>query len=198
LEINPSDLIDMCVYDLYKTKKGNERTMKGQVKEQLNDKKFRVAFENGKQKVYEFEELIAILNREDEEDVERWSFQDILSHRRSKDKKRKGKMDLLIKWEEFDEPCWEPMEIFKKDDPVTLARYARDHNLLAGSTWKWANRYVKPLRNSLNMIRQTLLKRKKRKVKFQYGFKVLEMSMKHTRLTKRMGIPNGQMQFRKK
>jgi hypothetical protein len=172
LEINPSDLIDMYVYDLYKTKKGNERTMKGQVKEQLNDKKFRVAFENGKQKVYEFEELIAILNREDEEDVERWSFQDILSHRRSKDKKRKGKMDLLIKWEEFDEPCWEPMEIFKKDDPVTLARYARDHNLLAGSAWKWANRYVKPLRNFLNMIRQILLKRKKRKVKFQYGFKV--------------------------
>lgn len=34
------------------------------------------------------------------------------------------------------------MEIIKEDDPITLANYARYHELLERSVWKWAKRYI--------------------------------------------------------
>ena len=54
--------------------------LRGVVKEKLKDNKFRVAYENGKQKVFGFEKLIALLNKEDEQDIERCSFDQILNH----------------------------------------------------------------------------------------------------------------------
>jgi hypothetical protein len=35
------------------------------------------------------------------------------------------------------------MEIIRKDDPVTLAKYADENNLTTQSMWKWTHRYVK-------------------------------------------------------
>ena len=61
---------------------------------------------------------------------------EILDHRWSKPKK--GKVELLVKWRDYDEPSWEPLEIIREDDPLSVAYYAQKYNLLDKSIWKWA------------------------------------------------------------
>ena len=102
-----------------------------------------------------------------------WIFEDILDHRWTKDPKRKGRIDVLIKWEGYEEPTWEPMENIKKDDPVTLAKYAENRELLEQSMWKWARRYVKNQKKFIRMMRQLMAaKRKARGIKYQFGVRV--------------------------
>jgi len=71
LQYDPEELIDLLVRDSYTTRSGNERYRRGTVRTQVRDSTYRVEFEDGKQQTYEYEELIAIVNRDDEEDVER-------------------------------------------------------------------------------------------------------------------------------
>ncbi len=97
--VQPEDLIDLYVYSTYKSKQGNDIKMRGQVRQRVGEDLYRVAFDNGKQRVYDYEEIIDMVNRtEDDDDVEHWTFDSILKHCWSKDKFRKGKMDVLIKW----------------------------------------------------------------------------------------------------
>ena len=37
------------------------------------------------------------------------------------------------------------METIKKDDPVTLSKYAFGNNIIDKDIWKWASRYAKKL-----------------------------------------------------
>ena len=167
--INPDDLIDIYIYDVYKNRKGGETKMRGKVTERIDDTRYRVSFDNGKQRTYDYEEIINMANRPDEDDEERWIFEKIISHRWSPTST--GKIDVLVKWEGYEEPSWEPMEIMKKDDPVTLAKYAEENHLLNKSAWKWANRYVK---NKKKVIRISRLMASKRKTgtKYQFGYRV--------------------------
>lgn len=129
LQYDPEELIDLLVRDSYTTRNGNERIRRGTVRTQVGDSTYRVEFEDGKQQTYEYEELIAIVNRDDEEDVERWTFDKILKHRDSPTKGRKG-IEVLVTWVGYEVPTWEPMEAIKKDDPVNLAKYAEEHEFL--------------------------------------------------------------------
>jgi len=89
LQYDPEELIDLLVLDSYTTRNGNERIRHGTVRTQVGDSTYRVKFKDGKQQTYEYEELIAIVNRDDEEDVEHWTFDKILKHRDSPTKGRK-------------------------------------------------------------------------------------------------------------
>ena len=154
-------------------KAGNTKEVKGQVKEQVNDKEFRVTFENGKQKIYEYEELVDKINKDDDDDEERWTFEEILSHRWSPLEGRNGKIDLLLKWKGYEDPTWEPLEVIKADDPITVAKYAKEHNLLTQAEWKWARRYVKNEKKLDRELRQMLLAKAKRSgTKYHFGIRV--------------------------
>ena len=100
-QINPEDLIDLHIYDYYQTKKGNKKEIRGRVKERTGPSTYRVQFDNGKNRTYEYEEVIALANRDDEEDAEKWDFEKIIGHRWSPDKGRRGKIDVQIKWEGY-------------------------------------------------------------------------------------------------
>jgi hypothetical protein len=172
LQDDPEELIDLLVRDRYTTRNGNERIRRGTVRTQVGDSTYRVEFEDGKQQTYENEELIAIVNRDDEEDVECWTFDKILKHRDSPTKGRKG-IEILVTWVGYEVPTWEPMEGIKKDDPVTLAKYAEEHDLLEKTAWKWAARYVKRKTRFVRMFRQMMKrKRKAQNVKYQFGIRV--------------------------
>ena len=97
MQYDLEELIDLLVCDSYTTRNGNERIRRGTVRTQVGDSTYRVEFEDGKQQTYEYEELIAIVNRDDEENVERWTFDKILKHRDSPTKGRKG-IDVLVTW----------------------------------------------------------------------------------------------------
>jgi hypothetical protein len=67
----------------------------------------RVAFDNGKQRTYEYEDIIEMINHDDENGVERWTYEKILDHRSSPEKGRKGKIDVPIKGEGYEDRTWE-------------------------------------------------------------------------------------------
>jgi hypothetical protein len=127
VHFKPEDLLDMYIYDTYTTRNGKTREIRGQVKKYLGNKLYHVVFSNGKHRTYEYEEIINKANREDEGTVADWEYDDILNHRWSKEKGRKGKIDVQIKWTGYAEPTWEPMETIKIDDPVTLAKICPRH-----------------------------------------------------------------------
>ena len=70
-----------------------------------------------------------------------FTFERIISHRRGTGK-RKGRLDVAVKWKDYEEPTWEPMEVIKQDDPITLAQYARQKGLLNSQNWRWARAYL--------------------------------------------------------
>jgi hypothetical protein len=161
--IQPEKLIDKIVY--YGDKKAT-------VKAQINDTDFRVEYGKGKSGIMDYNEIIRQLTHLDEDDHERWEIEDIQGHRWGKGK-RKGKMDILIKWKELEEPTWEPMEIIKEDDPVTLAEYARDNELTDKAIWKWSKRYLAFSKTYKTRLAQIYASRtKKRGPKFKFGQKV--------------------------
>ena len=119
----------------------------------------------------DYDEIIRQLTHIDEnEGDEKWEIEEIQDH--MWDPRKKGRILILIKWKDEDEPSWEPMDIIKEDDPVTLAEYARDHNLLDQQKWKWARRYLILKTRSINHIRKIYAKKKKHGPKYQFGEKV--------------------------
>jgi len=172
-EIDPDEIINMYVYDTYKNKSGNTVDIKGTVRERFNDGTYRVEYPDGKQRIYEYEDLIDKLNRQDEDDEERWTFDKILSHRWSPLPERRGKIDLQLKWDGYEVPTWEPLEVMKRDDPVTVAKYAQENGLVEQSMWKWAKRYIKNEKKITRMYRQMLAaKSRKTGAKYQFGVRV--------------------------
>ena len=88
------------------------------------------------------------MNEDEEDEVERWTFDKILAHITNKKPKLRGQIDVLVKWEGYTEPSWEPMKVIQKDDPITLAKYAQDKGLLDNTNWSWAKRFVNNKKNS--------------------------------------------------
>ena len=61
------------------------------------------------------------------------------------------------------------MEIIKEYDPVTLAEYARDYELLHQQEWNWARKCIVLRTKSLNHLRRIYAKKKKHGPKYQFG-----------------------------
>ena len=68
----------------------------------------------------------ALLSREQEDGANgMWTFSKILNHRTV----NKGKIEVEVLWDNG-ETSWEPLAMMQKDDPVTIAAYAKDRKLL--------------------------------------------------------------------
>ena len=130
---------------------------------------------------------MSMINKPAEDDAEYWKFDEILLHRT-----RNKTIEVLVKWThdtaEY-EPTSEPMSVIKLDDPITLARYARDNGLLDQLRWKWARRYVKNELKYQRMVNQVRLmkKRTNRAIKFQFGYQVLRNIKECKKLDKEAG-----------
>ena len=68
-------------------------------------------------------------NREEYEET--FAFDNILQHRKGKDRK----YEVLVQWVKG-ETSWEPLKMMIKEDPITLAEYAADHQMLDLDQWK--------------------------------------------------------------
>ena len=146
-------LMDMWVYDDFIGPRGGEKVMKGHVKEVLPDQSVRVAFPDGKQKHYDYEEFMDKVSQQDEPDGTTWKFDTIDGHRTNPDNPKE--LQVLIKWSGPHQPTWEPMETIKECDPVTLAAYAHDNHLDNQPQWKWAKRYYKTRQRWQRLVKQT-------------------------------------------
>ena len=66
-----------------------------------------------------------------------WSYEAILDHR----KKKCGVLDILVLWTTGEETL-EPLTWIGAQDPITVAKYAKDHKLLDEAGWKRYKRFV--------------------------------------------------------
>jgi hypothetical protein len=63
--------------------------------------------------------------------------------------------NLLVRWDDGSE-TYEPLEMFIKDDPITVALYARKHNLLNLPGWKRLKYIASKIVRDKRSLRQTI------------------------------------------
>ena len=64
--------------------------------------------------------------------------------------------NVKIQWEDGSQ-SWEPLDIVRRDDPVTCAQYAKEHNLLNTPGWKSLKRLVKNTKVFNRLVKQAKL-----------------------------------------
>jgi len=95
-----------------------------------------------------------------------WIFKSIKDHR-----KNGTTWEVLMHWED-DSETWEPLNVVWRSDPVTLAKYADEKNLLNTPGWKRLRRYSKNKKKMNRMLRQVHLNSMRTAVKIKFGVKV--------------------------
>ena len=94
-------------------------TQKAKVAEQILDHTYNVEYADGNDDHLTYEEIINMFNREKEEGTHLWTFEKITNHRKNT---TSGKqiMEVEVLWD-TGEKTWEPLNVMKTDDPVTVA-----------------------------------------------------------------------------
>jgi len=108
------------------------------------------------------------LTREAEQDEfdRTWIFKAVLDHR-----KNGTSWEVLMHWEDESE-TWEPLSTIWRSDPVTLAKYADDNNLLHLPGWRRFRQYAKNKKKLNRMLRQVKLNSVRTAVKIKFGVRV--------------------------
>ena len=118
-----------------------------------------------------------ILNHieQSEEDAIVWRFKRIIGHEGPLTKKHpmwKGSTyNVRVEWENG-EITDEPMTTIAADDPVTLAIYARDNDLLDVDGWKRFKSIAKRQQHMFRMANQAKLRSFRLAPKYKYGFEI--------------------------
>ena len=81
-----------------------------------------------------YNRLIQEYNEENDAEEQFWAFNKIRAHRT-----KKGRIEVQVEWT-TGEITWEPMNIIRMSDPLTLARYAKENALTSERGWKWASK----------------------------------------------------------
>ena len=110
-----------------------------------------------------------------EEDGQVWNYRRVVAHRgplTHRDKDYKGSLyNVSIEWENG-EMTDEPLQWMVKENPIPMAEYARDNNLLDTDGWK----SLKPLARRAKLIsrlaKQAKLRSFRTEPKYMYGFQV--------------------------
>ena len=95
--------------------------------------KFLVALGEGeREEIMTYHEIMDLVNSQLDKDNENqsWSFEAILDHR-----PKKKKNEILVLWTTGEE-TWEDLSWIGAQDPITVAMYAKAHNLLNKPGWK--------------------------------------------------------------
>ena len=180
------------------------------VVKRINDKdsanhqniKFLVEIGEGKyEEILTYNEISNLIEEQESTDDgdRRWTFTDILEHQGPINQNHhdyKGSAyNVLVKWSDGSE-TYEPLDIMIKDDPIFMARYAVDNNLLNTPSWKRLKRFVcpRPLMNRL--INKT--RRKPIAPKYQFGIQVPRNVKEAYALDAKNGNTKWQMLCRKK
>ena len=112
--------------------------------------KFLVEIGEGKyEEILTYNEISNMIDEQEEADEEQkhWLFTDILDHQgpltQNHHDYKGSAYNVLVKWEDGTE-TYEPLDMMIKDDPITLAKYAYENDLLATPSWKRLRSYLSP------------------------------------------------------
>ena len=128
-----------------------------------------------------YNELCEIIERQHEEEADgstAWIFQSIKGHQGpltpNHPEYKGSKYNVLVGWEDKSE-SYEPLDIVRKDDPLTLAQYAVDNDLLEVDGWKSLKRIAKNRKVLKRMIKQlklASLKYRSKQPRYMFGIQV--------------------------
>ena len=168
-DINPLDLVG---YEF--VHKLGEHGYRAKVTEYFEDQnKYLISIGDGsKEEIMSYNEMIDAVNKrlDDEylDDHERlWIIDEIVDHRVNADKSISAKTRWNTK-----EQTWEPQKVIGKDDPITLAKYAKDNNLLDLPGWKRFKRLVSREKKFIRMLQQSFLAKKKNAIRYKFGVRI--------------------------
>ncbi len=91
-------------------------------------------------------------------------FRSVLDHR----KNAKGRYEVLIDWEDGD-TTWEPLTWMVKQDPITLAMYGLENDLLDTKQWRRLKRHAKIGSSRYIRNARVVAAAKKRANKYKFG-----------------------------
>ena len=135
------------------------------------NEEFSLELGNGLDETVEYGTIIELFNKKEEEkDTDVWTYEEFTGHR----KVGRGPWEVEVLWT-TGEKTWEKVGAMRKDDPLTLARYARDNNLLGQEGWKWAEAYRANPTRMIRIVHRILAaakNRKKRGPKYKFGVRV--------------------------
>lgn len=118
---------------------------------------------------------------QDEVDQAR-TFEAILDHRKTK----KSNNKLLLKWTTGEE-TWEPLSVIGEQNPVTVAMYAVDQELLNNLGWRQYQKYVNRDKKFIRTMKK-IYAVKENETKIKFGIEVPKNYKDALRLHKQHGI----------
>ena len=125
----------------------------------------------------ELSDLVERQSRRDasEEDTLYYAFREIQDHQgplKPGDENYKGsKYNVLVHWED-DSKTWEPLYTMSKEDPITMAGYAKEHGLLDTPGWKSLNRYVRRTKKYQRMLNQAKRQTRRNAPVYKFGVQI--------------------------
>ena len=110
-----------------------------------------------------------------------WIFKEVVGHR-----KNGRTWDVRMKWED-DSETWEPLGVIWKSDPVTLAAYAKEHDLLKLDGWKRLRHYVKNEKKFKRQMKQVKLNSMRHGPRIKFGVRIPRDHREALEFDKKMG-----------
>ena len=128
-----------------------------------------------------YEEIVTynqLMDHLDNEDGEEglWKFRTISGHEgpftpSDKEKYKGSRWNVRVEWENG-EVTYEPLAIIAKSDPVSLAIYARDNNLLDLDGWKQFRRLANRQQRLIRLANQAKLYAFRNRIVYKFGVQV--------------------------
>ena len=104
-----------------------------------------------------------------------WKYKEIVSHEgplsQFHSNYKGSKYNVNVRWEN-DEITSEPLKVIAADDPVTLAQYALDNDLLNTAGWRRFRGIAKNQKKMKRMVNQAKLRSYRHSPKYIFGFEV--------------------------
>ena len=147
-------------------------------KDAENEHKIKFLAEIGEGKydeILSYNEISNFIEEQEELEPEekRWTFSKIIEHQgpiSSKHKDYKGSAyNVLIEWDDGSQ-TYEPLDTMIKDDPITLAIYAQENNLLKTPSWKRLKRIINRNPTIQRMVNKT--KTRSSTPNYQFGIQI--------------------------
>ena len=131
------------------------------------------------EEIMAYNELSAIIEQqhkaEADGEMDVFTFKEVVDHQgplSSTSQFYKGSSwNVQVHWEDGSK-TWEPLNMVAKDDPVTLATYAKENGLLDTPGWKFLRRIAKNEKKMKRMLNQSRMRSMKTAIKYKFGVRV--------------------------
>lgn len=154
-QVNPEQLHALIGRHFVKDHQGGP--YRAEVVELLDENKFKLKIgdEGHREEIIAYNDLMELIERDlsdmPDNGEKVYTFSSVTAHRRIA--RSPQQWEILVKWDTGEE-TWEPLQLMRTQDPVTIAAYAKAHDLLDTPGWKRLKHYIKTDKRFIRYLRQ--------------------------------------------